>query len=399
MVKDLISREALERIIKRAAELQAGEHDVGDGLTNNEVLALGKDVGIPDRYLRQAILEEQTRTAPEVATGTWAWLTGPRSIVAHRVVPGDREAVERALSRWMTEDELLQPKRHFADRTSWEPKAGAFASIQRALAGRRRYSLAQAGEVTAQVVQLEPGFCLVRLEADIRPVKHETQSRLQRHHLGGHLSGLCQRVAASSRQRALNRSECARFGLPRRAVGKMPFGLQQLVFGHPATQRALDRLAIAGNDSVRHDRPGTSQPRPRPGRDFGRSARLFFQDRLTQVAVRNSDVLPERQDLVIRETVADVVFSGLQLGGALDDALQRLTTDEVPSLAHQTFAFPLLRTAGKRSPAVRSGRARLPESSSCAGASRSMKPLNRSIGMGKIVVELFSEAISLTVCR
>ena len=168
MGKDLISREALDRIIKRAAELQAGEHDVGDGLTNNEVLALGKDVGIPDRYLRQAMLEEQTRIAPDVATGTWAWLTGPRSIVAHRVVPGDRAAIERELSRWMTEEELLQPKRHFADRTSWEPKAGAFASIQRALGGRRRYSLARAAEITGQVVQLEPGFCLVRLEADVR---------------------------------------------------------------------------------------------------------------------------------------------------------------------------------------------------------------------------------------
>jgi hypothetical protein len=168
MGNDLISREALERIIKRAAELQAGEHDVGDGLTNNEVLALGKDVGIPDRYLRQAMLEEQTRTTPEVATGTWAWLTGPRSIIAHRVVPGDRASVERALSRWMTDEALLQPKRHYPDRTSWEPKAGAFASIQRALAGKRRYSLAQAEEITAQVVQLEPGFCLVRLEADIK---------------------------------------------------------------------------------------------------------------------------------------------------------------------------------------------------------------------------------------
>jgi hypothetical protein len=168
MGKDLISRDALERIIKRAAELQAGERDIGEGLTTNEVLALGKDVGIPDRYMRQAMLEEQTRTAPEVATGTWAWLTGPRSIVAHRVVPGDREAVERALSGWMTEEELLQPKRHFPDRTSWEPKAGAFASIQRALAGKRRYSLASAAEIRAQVVQLEPGFCLVRLEADIR---------------------------------------------------------------------------------------------------------------------------------------------------------------------------------------------------------------------------------------
>jgi hypothetical protein len=168
MGKELISRDALERIIKRAAELQAGERDIGEGLTTNEVLALGKDVGIPDRYLRQAMLEEETRTAPEVSSGTWAWLTGPRSIVAHRVVPGDRDAVERALSRWMTDEELLQPKRHFPDRTSWEPKAGAFASIQRALAGKRRYSLASAGEITAQVIQLEPGFCLVRLEADIR---------------------------------------------------------------------------------------------------------------------------------------------------------------------------------------------------------------------------------------
>ena len=168
MGKDLISRDALERIIKRAAELQAGEREIGEGLTTNEVLALGKDVGIPDRYLRQAMLEEQTRITPEVATGTWAWLTGPRSIVAHRVVPGDPATVERALSRWMTDEALLQPKRHYADRTSWEPKAGAFASIQRALAGKRRYSLAQADEITAQVIQLEPGFCLVRLEADIR---------------------------------------------------------------------------------------------------------------------------------------------------------------------------------------------------------------------------------------
>src|SRR5207244_8721419 len=97
MGKDLISRDALERIIKRAAELQAGEREIGEGLTTSEVLALGKDVGIPDRYLRQAMLEEQTRTAPEVATGNWAWLTGPRSSVARRVVPGDGAAVARVV--------------------------------------------------------------------------------------------------------------------------------------------------------------------------------------------------------------------------------------------------------------------------------------------------------------
>lgn len=167
MAGDLIRRDALERIIQRAAELQAGERDIGEGLTSGEVLALGKDVGIPERYLRQAMLEEQTRTAPdEAAKGTWAWLTGPRTLSAHRVVPGDRPSVERALARWMTEDELLQPRRRYADRTSWEAKAGAFASIQRVLSGRR-YGLARADMVTAQVVELEPGFCLVRLEADV----------------------------------------------------------------------------------------------------------------------------------------------------------------------------------------------------------------------------------------
>jgi hypothetical protein len=166
-VSDLIDRKALERIVRRAAELQAGSQDVGDGLTSKEVLALGKDVGIPEGYLRQAMLEEQTRSADEQSVGTWAWLTGPRAVSAHRVVPGDRATVERGLNRWMTDEELLQPKRQYTDRTTWEPKAGAFASIQRAISGRRRYSLASAAQIASQVVQLEPGFCLVRLEADV----------------------------------------------------------------------------------------------------------------------------------------------------------------------------------------------------------------------------------------
>ena len=166
-MSDLIDRKALERIVRRAAELQAGSQEIGEGLTSQEVLALGKDVGIPEGYLRQAMLEETTRTASEESVGTWAWLTGPRTISAHRVVPGDRATVERALNRWMTDEELLQPRRQYADRTTWEAKAGAFASIQRAISGRRRYSLASAAQISSQVVPLEPGFCLVRLEADV----------------------------------------------------------------------------------------------------------------------------------------------------------------------------------------------------------------------------------------
>lgn len=168
MAGELIDRQALERIVKRAAELQAGEREIGDGLTQGEVLALGKDVGIPDRFLRQAMLEEQTRTAPDRAAGWWSWLTGPTTLVAHRVVPGDRDAIEASLAHWLQEEELLQPKRRHPDRTVWERKAGAFASIQRALAGGRKYSLAQLEDITSQVTPLESGFCLVRFEANVR---------------------------------------------------------------------------------------------------------------------------------------------------------------------------------------------------------------------------------------
>jgi hypothetical protein len=88
MAGDLISREALDRIIQRAAELQTGERDIGEGLSEPELLALGQDVGIPARYLKQALLEERTRaiTAPRSA---WS-LAGPAEIAVQRVVPGDR---------------------------------------------------------------------------------------------------------------------------------------------------------------------------------------------------------------------------------------------------------------------------------------------------------------------
>src|SRR5437667_329718 len=132
MPGELIRREALERIIQRAAELQAGERDIGEGLTEADVLALGQDVGIPTRYLRQALLEEQTRSVVTGGTGLFAWLTGPSLLTAERGVPGDRVAVERALTVWMEREESLQVKRRYAGRTTWEPPGGAFASIQRA---------------------------------------------------------------------------------------------------------------------------------------------------------------------------------------------------------------------------------------------------------------------------
>ena len=174
MARELITREALERIVQRAAELQAHEQDVGDGLTRDEVLALGKDVGIPARYLQQALIEEETRTGRGLERGILAWLVGPAALTATRVLPGDRAAIERALGVWLEQEELLQVKRRYADHTTWEPKAGAFASLQRALgAGGKKFALARAAEIAGSVMPLESGVCHLQLRADIRPLRRQ----------------------------------------------------------------------------------------------------------------------------------------------------------------------------------------------------------------------------------
>ena len=150
MAGELIDRTALERIVKRAAELQAHEHDIGEGLTEGEVFALGKDVGIPVRYLKQAMLEEQTRTTPEAPAGLWAWLTGPGAIVAHRVVPGDREAIERAIA-WCEQAMRLSPR----DAMSCVPQG--IIGFGNFLAGRHEQAVA-AGR---RAVEMNPGFSIL----------------------------------------------------------------------------------------------------------------------------------------------------------------------------------------------------------------------------------------------
>lgn len=173
-----IDRPALERIIRRAAELQAGARDIGDGLTEQDLLQLGEEVGIPASYLQQAMLEEQTRAVALTEPGVGGWLTGPRQILAQRSISGEATRLQAALSHWMSAGELLTVKRRFPDRTSWEARQDVFSSVKRELrVGGRPYRLARAKEVVGRVTRLEDGRAHVQLLADL--------SNTRRSHLTG----------------------------------------------------------------------------------------------------------------------------------------------------------------------------------------------------------------------
>ena len=89
-----IDRAALERIIRRAAELQTTEREIGETVTSDELISLGREVGIPVRYLQQAMLEERTRLAQSRADGLFGRVAGPAEVAAQRVVQIEPEAVE-----------------------------------------------------------------------------------------------------------------------------------------------------------------------------------------------------------------------------------------------------------------------------------------------------------------
>jgi hypothetical protein len=162
-----IDRAALEKILQRAAELQAGEVDTSEEMTEADLLKLGTEVGIDGRFLRQAMYEQTALGAP-AETGLVARWFGPGTVRAGRVIPGDKAALEEALAHWMAEGEALSVKRRMSDRTVWERQKGFFAEMKRGFGvGGKNYHLAKAHDVTVAVTQLEPGFCHVELTADI----------------------------------------------------------------------------------------------------------------------------------------------------------------------------------------------------------------------------------------
>ncbi|MEP6492619.1 MAG: hypothetical protein ABJF01_08080 [bacterium] len=165
-----LDRSALERVLARAAELQIGPNESGEEFTEEQLLDLGKEVGLPAQHLRQALAEERTRSIiPEDERGLAASIFGPSRVRAARTVSGRAADVLPAIDGWMQREELLIVKRHHADRIVWEPRRDFFVGIKRALrVGGRDYALSHAFEVSATVIAVDEGRVHVAVDADFR---------------------------------------------------------------------------------------------------------------------------------------------------------------------------------------------------------------------------------------
>jgi hypothetical protein len=170
-----LERAALERVLARAAELQAADADTGEmTLTEAQILDVGNEVGIPAKHLRQALAEERSRIAVPVERGRVAAIFGSATVSASRTVRGKPAELFEKLDATMQRDESLRVKRRFPDRIAWEPMGGMATEFRRLLnVGGHGYRLARAQEVSATVIAIDAERSIVRLDASLTNVRKQ----------------------------------------------------------------------------------------------------------------------------------------------------------------------------------------------------------------------------------
>lgn len=169
-----IDRAMLERVLRRASELQAGtsEPETERELTEAQLLEIGREVGLSPEHLRQALAEERTRVVLPTESTTVGRMVGPARAIASRTVRGSPERVLAILDGWMQRDECLQLKRRYLDRVVWEARRDLIGNAKRLFRiGGRGYELTRAHDVAATAVAVDETRSLVRLEADLSPIR------------------------------------------------------------------------------------------------------------------------------------------------------------------------------------------------------------------------------------
>ncbi len=168
----MLDRGAMERVLARAAELGSQSADAPDGMSEAQLIEIGKEVGLSPATVQQALAEERTRVVLVEETGMEARVMGPAMVSASRAISHTPDEVLGALEEWMKHDYRMLSKRRFGNRRTWEHRSGVFAELERGLRGNQAAAtLMKATEVAVTVSPIGDGRTAVRLDADLTQMR------------------------------------------------------------------------------------------------------------------------------------------------------------------------------------------------------------------------------------
>lgn len=158
-------------MIRRAAELSAADADADERISEDELIRIAAELGLPARHVRQALLELPAGPADRSFLGR---ALGPARARGVRVVASDAELIFHRLEEYLTTREYLRPLRRQQRRGWYAPAEDPISKIVRVFSRPAgRYYMARATRVALTVEPLEPGTAHVGLEVDLTGRRRE----------------------------------------------------------------------------------------------------------------------------------------------------------------------------------------------------------------------------------
>lgn len=172
------SADELERVVRRAAELQSLSGD-GDrpAFSEDELKRIAADVGIAAEHVEEALSELRARDLLDDELDDHpllAWLFGSPVASANRRVVGRKDAVQAAIETQLEDEQGLQPLRRAPGLSVWEPSGGLTDMVERLTDfSGRRFKLVEAEAVSLNLTGWDRDHVLVRLSADLSEKRKE----------------------------------------------------------------------------------------------------------------------------------------------------------------------------------------------------------------------------------
>lgn len=159
-----IARTDLEGVIRRAVDLSLAEHEGEERLSEDEVVRVATELGLPARLARQALYE---MPAIEAAPSAFANTFGSAIVSASRSVPGDAQRVRDRIEDYLAGHEYLHLLRRRGGRLHFAPAEDTLSSLARGLLRpRSRFHLARARRVVLDVRPLDENASHVQIATD-----------------------------------------------------------------------------------------------------------------------------------------------------------------------------------------------------------------------------------------
>lgn len=161
-----LTGEQMEAVIRRASELQFAAGGGDEGISETELLRIGRELGLEPANLRRALAEVRTAGGP-AERGMMVGLMGERTVRASRIVRRPAAQLGMFLEEYLRRCEYMDPVRRFPDRTRYARASGIGAAFGRAAAklSSRQASL-DLQELDVGVSALDDDSALVELSVD-----------------------------------------------------------------------------------------------------------------------------------------------------------------------------------------------------------------------------------------